>query len=128
MRCFDCLDVGCQVNSETQTKFDPDKYITINATYLPFLAQVSYCCPVFRGVVHRASCINFLNFHLLLDNAWLDFNQTWQESSLGVGDSKLLKWYVWPPWGPGGGPQRAQNHTNFKHLLLQMQKENSQVM
>ena len=23
--CFDCLDVGCQVNSKTQTKFDPDR-------------------------------------------------------------------------------------------------------
>ena len=67
-------------------------------------ARVSYCRP-FSSVVRRASCVvrrascvvrrpssvNFLHFHLLLKNAWLDFNQTWQESSLGVGDSKLFK-------------------------------------
>ena len=60
-------------------------------------ARVSYCRP-FSSVVRRASCVvrrpssvNFLHFHLLLENAWLDFNQTWQESSLGVGDSKLFK-------------------------------------
>ena len=47
-------------------------------------AQVSYCRP-FSSVVRRPSSVNFLNFHLLLENAWLDFNQTWQESSLGVG-------------------------------------------
>ena len=60
-------------------------------------ARVSYCRP-FSSVVRRPSCVvrrpssvNFLHFHLLLENAWLDFNQTWQESSLGVGDSKLFK-------------------------------------
>ena len=60
-------------------------------------ARVSYCRP-FSSVVRRASSVvrrpssvNFLHFHLLLENAWLDFNQTWQESSLGVGDSKLFK-------------------------------------
>ena len=43
------------------------------------------------SVVRSPSSVNFLHFHLLLENAWLDFNQTWQESSLGVGDSKLFK-------------------------------------
>ena len=47
-------------------------------------AQVSYCRP-FSCVVRK-----LFTFHLL-ENAWLDFNQTWQESSLGVGDSKLFK-------------------------------------
>ena len=37
-------------------------------------AQVSYCRP-FSCVVRRASSVNFLHFHLLLENAWLDFNQ-----------------------------------------------------
>ena len=90
-------------------------------------AQVSYCRP-FSSVVRRPSSVNFLHFHLLLENAWLDFNQTWQESSLGVGDSKLFKSYVWPPWGPRGRAPKGQNHANFKHLLLQIQKENGQVM
>ena len=90
-------------------------------------AQVSYCRP-FSSVVRRASSVNFLHFHLLLENAWLDFNQTWQESSLGVGDSKLFKSYVWPPWGPRGRAPKGQNHANFKHLLLQIQKENGEVI
>ena len=85
-------------------------------------AQVSYCRP-FSSVVRRPSSVNFLHFHLLT-NAWLHFNQTWQESSLGVGDSKLFKSYVWPPWGPRGRAPKGQNHANFKHLLLQIQKEN----
>ena len=74
------------------------------------------------AVRFRPSSVNFLHFHLL-ENAWLDFNQTWQESSLGVGDSKLFKSYVWPPWGPRGRAPKGQNHANFKHLLLQIQKE-----
>ena len=41
-------------------------------------------------------------------NAWLDFNQTWQESSSGAGDSKVFIWYRWPPWGPRGRAPRAK--------------------
>ena len=41
-------------------------------------------------------------------NAWLDFNQTWQESSSGAGDSKVFIWYMWPPWGPRGRAPRAK--------------------
>ena len=48
-------------------------------------AQVSYCRP-FSSIVRRASSVHFLHFHLLLENAWVDFSQTWQESSLGLGD------------------------------------------
>ena len=36
--------------------------------------------------------------------------------------------YTDPPWGPRGRAPKGQNHANFKHLLLQIQKENSQVM
>ena len=57
------------------------------------------------AVRFRPSCVNCLYFHLLLDNAWLDFNQTWQESSLGIGDSKLIQIVMYGPHGgPGGGP------------------------
>ena len=69
---------------------------------LEFLAQL-YCCP-FSSVVHPLS-VNFLHFHLLLENSRSDFTETWQESSLGVGNSKLFKWCLWPPWEPWGGPQ-----------------------
>ena len=70
-------------------------------------AQVSYCRP-FSSV--GASSVNFLHFHLLLENAWLDFNQTWQESSLGVGDSNSM---YGPHGGPGGGP-KGPKHANFQ--------------
>ena len=53
-------------------------------------------------------------------NAWLDFNQTWQESSSGVGDSKVFIWYMWLQWGLRGRAPKGQNFANFK-LLLQIQ-------
>ena len=53
-------------------------------------------------VVCRALSVNFLHFHLLLENAKSDFTETWQELSLGVGESKLFKWYM---RALGEGPQ-----------------------
>ena len=35
--------------------------------------------------------INFSHFHLLLQNHWDNFNQTWHKASLGEGDSSLFK-------------------------------------
>ena len=55
-----------------------------------------------------------LHVHVLLENAWSDFKQTWQELSLGAGDSKSFIWYMWPPWGPRKRAPRGQNHVNFK--------------
>ena len=39
--------------------------------------------------------VNFSHFHLVLQNHWPNFNQTWHKASLGEGDSKLFKWRVW---------------------------------
>ena len=114
------------LTSSTKLEFCSNSHNLVFSSPEP-KAQVSYCRP-FSSVVRRPSSVNFLHFHLLLENAWLDFNQTWQESSLGVGDSKLFKSYVGPPWGPRGRAPKGQNHANFKHLLLQIQKENGQVM
>ena len=36
--------------------------------------------------------INFSHFHLLLQNRWVIFNQTWHKESLGEGDSRLFEW------------------------------------
>ena len=36
--------------------------------------------------------VNFSHFHLLLQNHWANFNQTWHDASLGEGDSRLFKW------------------------------------
>ena len=35
--------------------------------------------------------VNFSHFHLLLQNHWAVFNQTWHKVSLGEGDSSLFK-------------------------------------
>ena len=35
--------------------------------------------------------VNFSHFHLLLQNDWANFNQTWHKVSLGEGDSSLFK-------------------------------------
>ena len=35
--------------------------------------------------------VNFSHFHLLLQNHWANFNQTWHKASLGEGDSSLFK-------------------------------------
>ena len=93
-----------------------------------FVAHLSRWLKWAIAVCFCPSSVNFLHFHLLLKNVWLDFNQTWQESSFGVGDSKLFKWCVWPVWGPRERASKGQNCANFKHLLLQIQKKNSQVI
>jgi hypothetical protein len=60
-------------------------------------AQVSYSdrpLSVVRLSVRpsvRPSVCKLLHFRLLLQNHWANFNQTWHKSSLGGGDSKLLK-------------------------------------
>ena len=36
--------------------------------------------------------VYFSHFHLLLQNNWANFNQTWHNPSLGEGDSGLFKW------------------------------------
>ena len=55
-------------------------------------AQVSFSYQNL-SVVRRSVVVvvNFLHFHLLLQNHWTNFNQTWHKASLGVGDSSLFK-------------------------------------
>ena len=36
--------------------------------------------------------VNFSHFQLLLRNHWANFNQTWQKTFLGEGNSSLFKW------------------------------------
>ena len=40
--------------------------------------------------------VNFSHFHLLLQNYWANFNQTWHKASLGIEDSCLVKWRALP--------------------------------
>ena len=51
--------------------------------------------------------INSLHFHLLLESAWSDVNQTWQELSFIAGNSKLFKWNMYVTERP--------NYVNFQH-------------
>ena len=76
-------------------------------------------CPlsvVVVGVV--VGVVNFSYFHLLLWNHWANFNQTWQGSSLGDGDSSLFKWCSWPPGFWTYGPKRGKMYYFFKNLLV----------
>ena len=107
------------------------RIVKLCSVQIPCQMKNKSCSWQFPGWPPMGPCGPFVKskcFIFFLKMQWLDFNQKWQESSLGVGDSKLFKQYVWPPWGPRGRAPKGQNHANFKHLLLQIQKENSQVM
>ena len=79
-----------------------------NRNHSPFLAHLSWklkwaflitCRP---SSVRPSVClsVNFSHFHLLLQNHWANFNQTWHKASLGKGDSSLFKWRA-PPFSKG---------------------------
>ena len=76
--------------------FTPDPKLFFSSPELK--AQVSYSdrpLSVVRLSVCPSVCpsvCKLLHFRLLLQNRWANFNQTWHKSSLGGGDSKLLKW------------------------------------
>ena len=53
-----------------------------------FLIEI---CPL-SFVVVVVVVVNFSHFHLLLQNHWTNFNQTWPKASLVEGNSSLLKW------------------------------------
>ena len=56
-------------------------------------AQVSFSdqnCPVSVVIVVVVG-VNFSHFHLLLQNHWPNFNQTWHKASFGEGDFSLFK-------------------------------------
>ena len=56
-------------------------------------AQVSFSDHL-SSVVRLSVClsVNLSHFHLLLQNHWANFNQTWHKVSFGEGDSSLFKW------------------------------------
>ena len=65
-------------------------------------AQVSFSDHL-SSVVCRLSVrlsVNFSHFHLLLQNHWANFNQTWHKASLGEVDSSLYKRRA-PPFSKG---------------------------
>ena len=54
--------------------------------------------------------------HLLLQNQWVDFSQTWWGSSSGGRDQRLFMWSMLPPEGPRGRvPQREREICILNH-------------
>ena len=88
-------------------------HVTLTLEFDPFLAHLSWklkwaflitlrpssVCPSVCPSVRLSVC-NFSHFHLLLQNHWANFNQTWHKASLGEGDSSLFKWRA-PPFSKG---------------------------
>ena len=64
-------------------------------------AQVSFSNQnLFVVVIVVGVVVNFSHFHLLLQNHWANFNQTWHKASLGEGNSSLFKLRA-PPFSKG---------------------------
>ena len=83
-------------------------YLIVYLLFGWFLAQLSRrlkwafpnkICPL-SVVVVVVVVVNFSHFHLLLQNQWANFNQSWHKASLGKGDSSLYKWRA-PPFSKG---------------------------
>ena len=76
-------------------------------------AQVSFSDHLSSVVCPSVCLCKFSHFHLLLQNHWANFNQTWHKVSEGEGDSRLFKWRPRPS-------QLGINKnklTTFKNLL-----------
>ena len=65
---------------------------------ISFLAQISFSDHLLSDVCLSVFClsvrlsVNFSHFHLLLQDHWANFNQTWHKVSPGEGDSSMFKW------------------------------------
>ena len=66
--------------------------------FLIKICPLSVVVVVVVGVV--VVVVNFSHFHLLLQNHWDNFNQTWHKVFLGEGDLSLFKWRA-PPFSKG---------------------------
>ena len=89
-----------KVYSADQTK--PNKQLNVKSTRSPVFsspelkAQVSFSDHISSAVCLSVRLsvrlsVNFSHFHLLLQNHWANFNQTWHKVSLGEGNSSLFK-------------------------------------
>jgi len=65
--------------------------------------------------VRPASTFSFKR--LLLKNHKVNFNQTWQETCLGDGDSDLFKSRGWPLLGPNKG-QNKENLDKYSKIFF----------
>ena len=68
-------------------KFMFFNHFILSLYFLIKICQLSIVVVVFVVVI-----VNFSHFHLLLQNHWTNFNQTWHKASLGQGESRMFKW------------------------------------
>ena len=61
--------------------------------------------------------VNFLNFYLLLQNHWANFNQTWHKASSGEGDSSCLNEGSRGPFPRGHNYEIWKNFDEIKKKL-----------
>ena len=90
-----CISYRNEKNYKGGTRTDPPPPLEVCLGFVfssPELkAQVSFSDHLSSGVclsVRPSVClsVNFSHFHLLLQNHWANFNQTWHKVSLGEGD------------------------------------------
>ena len=71
-------------------------------------------CPL--SVVVVGIVVNFSHFHLLLQNHWVSFNQTWHNASFGEGNSSLFKCRALPF---SKGDNYEKGNILWRNFLLQ---------
>ena len=83
----DDIDILCESHWYlVWLKFSPHLSRTLKWAFLITICLLSVVVVV--GVV----VVNFSHFHLILQNQWANFNQTWHKGSLGDRDSSMFKW------------------------------------
>ena len=95
-----------QVGKQFQPDFLAHLSQRLKWAFLIKICQLSVVVVVVVNVV----VVNFSHFHLLLQNHWANFNQTWHKASLGAGDSSLFKWRVSPF-------SKERLLQNWKHII-----------
>ena len=94
------VDFICFASEKTLIYMD----MTLFFVSFSFLAHLSWklkwafliTCRLSSVFLSVRLSVNFSHFHLLLQNHWANYNQTWHKVSLGCGDSSLFKWRAKP--------------------------------
>ena len=106
--CSICMLRRCEILYLVTPTPRGDNFRVKKVKLMGFLAHLSWklkwaflitCRPSsVRPSVYPSVClsVNFSHFHLLLQNHWANFNQTWHKVFLGEGDSSLFKWRATP--------------------------------
>ena len=90
--CMNCIEIFNIVS------FQVNSIRTLLLAHLSWKLKWAFLitCPPSSVCPSVCLSVNFSHFHLLLQNHWANFNQTWHKVSLGKGDSSLFKWRATP--------------------------------